>query len=102
MKLGTQAKQPRERISVLVRYGEALDSGDTVARVFPNCEVRQDPPRSDNYAALAAVPLFVDAETVRIWLQGGDDGTRYKVTVRVRTARGELLEDELKVKIKEL
>jgi hypothetical protein len=101
VKIGTFKKQPRERISVLVNYEEALDPDDTLARVFP-AEVRLDAPFSTGLCTLGATPLLMSETSSRVWILGGDDGARYKVTLRVKTRRGELLEDELRVRVKEI
>lgn len=94
MKLGTFNKQPRERISKSVFYTEALDEGDEIATV--------DSVTVEPAGELQASPVLVAGDRVRIWTQGGLDGATYKVTITVTTAFGEILEDELTVKIKEL
>lgn len=94
MKLGTFTKQPRERISRSVFYTEALDEGDEIATV--------DSVTVEPAGEMTATPVLVSGDRVRIWTQGGIDGAAYKVTITITTQFGEILEDELTVKVKEL
>lgn len=93
MRLGTFEKQPRERISKSVFYTDALDVGDSIATV--------DSVTVEPVGELEATPVLVSDDRVRIWTQNGLDGSTYKVTITVTTAFGEILEDELIVRVKE-
>jgi hypothetical protein len=101
MRLGTHKQQPRERINVRINYEQALDPDDVIEKVFP-AEVVLDSPFASGLCTLGALPLLVSDDAVRLWIIGGDNGGRYKVTYRVLTRRGERFEDELRVRIKEL
>lgn len=94
MRLGTFEKQPRERISKSLFYTDALDEGDSIATV--------DQPVVEPAGSLVASPVLVAEDRVRIWTQGGVHNVTYKVTVTVTTAFGEILEDELIIKVREL
>ncbi|WXL27761.1 hypothetical protein WG219_10040 [Ectopseudomonas mendocina] len=93
MKLGTFTKQPSERLSKSIVYDEALDEGDEIAVVM-SCLV--------DSADLAVVPTLVDGNRVRLWVSSGVDGAIYKITVRVQTAGGEIFEDELFCRVREV
>lgn len=93
MKVGTFNKQPAERLSNSIVYTEALDDGDSIASVV-SCTA--DP------AGLTVSPVLVSDDRVRIWAEGGVSGVAYKITVIVATNGGEILEDELICKVKEL
>lgn len=93
MKLGTFPKQPSERLSKSIVYGDALDDGDEIATVM-SCVV--DP------AGLTVVPTLVDGNRVRLWTSAGADGVAYKITVTVQTAGGEIFEDELTCRVREV
>lgn len=97
MKVGTFTKQPSERISKSIRYTEALDPGDSISMVT-SCVVTP----SSEFNDLSASPVLVSEDRVRIWTEAGVDGVAYKVTVTVQTANGEVFEDELVVKVKEI
>lgn len=93
MKLGTFSKQPGERISNSILYADALDEADSVTSV-PYCAAEP--------ADLIVTPVLVSGDRVRVWTEGGTSGVTYKITVRVSTNGGEILEDELICKVKEL
>lgn len=93
MKLGTFSKQPGERLSKSILYVEALDDGDEIASVM-SCTVEP--------SGLDAMPTLVSGQRVRLWVGGGADATAYKITVRVQTAGGEILEDELTCRVREV
>jgi hypothetical protein len=98
-------KQPRERLSVTVEFSGALDEGDFIVAidelsVYPSGLV------------VAANDLVAGAQTVHLWFEGGDNGVTYVVTLRARTMQvipaaltppaGELLEEEITVRVKEI
>lgn len=93
MKLGTFTKQPSERLSKSIIYTEALDDGDEIASVM-SCSV--------DVEGLTVVPALVDGDRVRIWVSAGADGVAYKITVKVQTAGGEIFEDELTCRVREV
>lgn len=93
MKLGTFPKQPSERLSKSILYVDALDDGDEIAVVM-SCTAEP--------AGLTVVPALVDANRVRLWVSAGADGVAYKITVRVQTAGGEIFEDELTCRVREV
>lgn len=93
MKVGTFTKQPGERISNSILYAEALDEGDSLAAVL-NCHALP--------TGLQVTPVLVAEDRVRIWAEGGTDGVIYKITLTVETQGGEVLEDELICKVKEI
>jgi len=95
MRVGTLTKQPREEISVSLNYDEALDPKDAIQRIYG---VEIEPPDEMRHYAL----LMPSRDRVRVFVNGGVNRQRYKLTVRVLTVGGEVLEDELTVKIKEI
>ena len=86
MKLGVVQQQPNERLSYTINYEEALTAGDDItlvtATVSPDGELDID--RVDIFAA-----------RTRIWVSGGVDRRRYKITVLAETSEGRKFEDEL-------
>lgn len=93
MKVGTFSKQPGERVSNSILYNEALDDGDSIVAVL-HCIAEP--------SGLTVSPVLADVNRVRVWAEGGASGVTYKITVRVETDGGEILEDELICKVKEL
>ncbi len=92
MKLATVNKQPAERFSYTVFYGDALTEGDNLETV--TAEVSPSGLVVDN--------VGVYDPRVKIWVSGGTHGVAYKVTLTVNTADGRVFQDELIFKIKEL
>ena len=93
MKVGTFTKQPGEKISKSVLYTEALDDGDYIETVV-------------SYVAspvgLTILAGLSSNDRVRVWFEGGTDGVTYKVTLKVSTHQGEVFEDEITCKVKEI
>lgn len=94
MKVGSFPKQPAEKLVVSVVYADALEPDDGISSV-ESCEVF---PAGE----LSASPVLLSTDRVRVWVDGGVDGSSYKITVIVKTANGERLEDELICKVKEI
>jgi hypothetical protein len=97
MRLGTIVKQPRERISISINYRDALDASDILALINA---VTVAP--ATGTTPLTVEPSLASEDRLRIWLNAGDDGEQYTVTARVTTAGGEILEDEVIVRILEV
>lgn len=93
MKLGSFSKQPGERVSKSVLYTDALDPGDGIGTINA-CSAEP--------ADLDVSPVLVAEDRIRVWVSGGMDGQQYKITIRVTTAGGEILEDELFCRVKEI
>lgn len=93
MKVGTFTKQPAERISNSIVYTDALDEGDELTSIESCTATPED---------LEVSPVLVSTDRVRIWSQGGTDGTVYRISLTVRTAGGEILQDELMCKVREI
>ena len=93
MKVGTFGKQPSERISNSILYTDALDEGDEVTTVV-SCVVTP--------SGLTASPVLASGDRVRVWSEGGVNGESYKITVTVETAGGEIFEDELTCRVREI
>lgn len=93
MKVGSLEKQPSEIRTISIMYDEALDVDDEISVI-------------DSYSVepigLDVTPVLVDVRRVRLFIGGGSDGVKYKVTVIVTTNGGERHEDEVIVKVKEI
>lgn len=97
MKLGTFKKQPQERLSKSVLYEKALDPSDSVTSVL-SCTVVPTGHADD----LTAAPSLINGDRVRLWTDKGQDNTSYKITLKVGTAAGEIFEDELIVRVRDI
>ena len=93
MRLGTVTQQSTERKSYSVDYTDALDAGDGISQVLW-CAASDD--------SLTVTPVMVSETRVRLWVSGGVSNVTYVITLRVATAGGEILEDELICRVKDL
>lgn len=99
MKLGTITQQPGERISYALQFADALSPDDrivsgTVKAITP-------------VGTVAGPALVVDQLTaidtrLRFWVSGGVHLGVYKVTFTTTSNDGDIFEDEVTVKVKEL
>lgn len=93
--LGTAVKQPNEIESYSVEYSEDLGPTDSI--ILEDITIS-----STTDAVLPVVDTSgVIDQRVRMFISGGIDGQSYKVTVRVRTDTGRVLEDEFRLRIKD-
>jgi len=99
MILATRTKQPGEEKDYDIDYAPWLlpmdDSLDEIEDVVVECIT--DPADT----SLVCLESALTATTCKLWMSGGTDGQRYKVTVQVRTVGGRLDESELVFKIKD-
>jgi hypothetical protein len=92
MSITTFLKQPAEVLDFDVDFNDYLTAvADTGA----------------SHTATAETGITLQASTlvsgrVKVWLAGGTDGTRYKVTTRLTTTGGRLRESEFYVRVKEV
>lgn len=91
--LGRFIKQPAEIESYTIDYSQDLTDGDNVI----SAEVISDVP-----GELIVKSFIVLDPRVRIWLEGGVDGNTYKITCTVDTADGRRLQDEFRVRVKDI
>jgi hypothetical protein len=91
--LGTVKKQPNEVIDVDVSFDTFLPTLDEIVSIesFPD----------DPSLVIPFTDIVDNNRTVKVWLQEGTDGIDYKVTVRIHTSGGRVVEAEFKVKLKE-
>lgn len=97
--LGTAIKQPAEIENYSISYANDLDSTDTFTVSLVNV-ISLD----GTTTGLPVVDYYM-ADTVnkktKMLISGGTAGSIYKVTVRIVTDTGRVLEDEFKLKIKD-
>lgn len=89
--LGKYIKQPAETESYTIDYSDDLTDGDGVVDLAVTVSAPTITLVSTNY----------DLKSARIWLSGGDVGTKYKIEVTATTGDGRVLQDEFYVTIKD-
>ena len=92
MNLGNFNKQPIEVVDYDIDYSEWLTPGDNVQSAV----VAVAP------AGLTVESVFVNDPRVKIWVSGGTDSIRYKLTVTTTTADGRVKQDEFSVRVKDV
>ena len=90
--LGTYVKQPAETESYSIYYGDDLTTGDNVESAVIT---------SSPSGLTISAPIIADPR-VRMWISSGTANVTYKVTVTTTTADGRILQDEFRIKVKEL
>ena len=98
MILDRKEKQPIEIKDYPINYADWLaESGDTLIDVQANIVCLTD---SDD-TSLTVHNLTLTPTAVSVWLAGGTDGQRYKVSVTVDTVGGRRDQSEFIVRIKD-
>lgn len=89
--LGTQTKQPVERLDYDLDFSSWLIGNDSIVSV----KVVIDKP------GLISPFQHWTRNVVKVWLDAGVDGETYKVIVDTETADGRIKQCEFKVKVKD-
>lgn len=88
--LGTQTKQPKDRLDYDLDFSSWMVGDDSVVSVDISIDKR----------GLISPAQFWTTNVVKIWLDAGIDGETYIVTVGIETADGRIKQSDFKVKIK--
>lgn len=93
--LGTNTKQPVEKLDFDVSYEDWLTPGDGITAA--NVVITIDPP-----GLVCPFHTVSGGNIVKVWLTEGADGVTYRVTLTAETDDGRIKQDEFKVKVKEI
>lgn len=89
--LGSFVKQPAEADTYTINYAQDLTVGDairtSVLTVTP--------------AGLGITPPVLVDTRVRVWISGGANQVKYKITATTTTDDGRVMQDEFYVKVKD-
>lgn len=97
--LATYTKQPGEVKDYDVDYGEwLLPMSDTLDQVDPTVICLTD--SADTSLVVGPTPQITDT-VCKLWVSGGTDGARYKVTLLATTVGGRKDESELIFRVKD-
>ena len=98
MILGRKEKQPVEIKDYPINYaGWLAVAGDTLIDVDADVVCLSNP----DDTSLIVHNLTISPTAVSVWLSGGTDGERYKVSVTVTTQGGRVDQSEFIVKVKD-
>lgn len=94
--LGTFTMQPADEWDYDIDYSEWLTESDGLSETVAP-EVTVAPEGLD----VESVTRDYDNARVKIWLSGGQDGTRYKVELTTRTREGRVRQDEFYIIVRD-
>jgi hypothetical protein len=98
MILDTKQKQPVEVKDYPIDYSEWLGTvNDTIVSVDAQVVCLSNP----DDAALVVRDVYNSTTAVVVWLSGGTDREKYKVSITVTTAGGRVDQSEFIVKVKD-
>lgn len=98
MILDRKEKQPVDIKDYPISYVEWLaDTNDTIVNATANITCLTDPADT----ALILQQLVMAPTAVSVWLAGGTDGQRYKISVTVTTAGGRRDQSEFIMRVKD-
>lgn len=103
MKLGVITKQPIDRQNYFVDYDAYLQEGELVVSATATV-VNQGVLDVGVVETMYMIQPVVlpGGRSVEFWLEGGLSGSTYKLEVTATTSFGNVKQDELKVKVKEV
>ena len=94
MRVGNFEKQPDERRRLSITYSDALAQGDSVSTV----ELKSIAPTGE----LTVDTLAAVTPQISFFVDGGVDKTTYIITVTTTSSLGEVFEDEVSVRVREM
>lgn len=89
----TKFKQPAEQLDYPVKFDKWLPDGDTITSGDATLDI---------VGELVIESIGITDQTVTVWVSGGVDGKTYKVTVLAATAGGRIVEEDFKIRVKEI
>lgn len=87
-------KQPADILDYPAEFNRFLPDGDTITSATAVIDVVGE-------LAVDALQFPPDGQTVVVWLSGGVDGARYKVTVLANTALGRTKEVDFTIRVRD-
>lgn len=95
MLLGKIEKQPIDRQNYFVKYCDYLQQGEFIVNAIAELDVTG--------SLIASGPLIMpDKETIQFVLEGGIDGSTYKLDITITTNLDNVKQDEIKIRVKEV
>lgn len=93
MLLGTVTKQPRDRRDIVIDFGPYLEKlgGDTIGSVTSFVQPE----------GLPLIGINHDGHLVKQWIEGGEDGHTYQITLVGTTVGGRVKEVEVRVRVRD-
>jgi hypothetical protein len=89
--LNTYTKQPNDVLDYDIEYADFLSEGDSLASAIATVSPS---------GLIVHTPLVVGT-TIKLWVEGGTSGVKYKITVKTVTTLSRTKEDELIFRVKD-
>lgn len=97
--LGSTVKQPGEVELYAISYKQDLAATDSISIIGINISSLDG--ETEGLPVVETYLVDNASQQVKMFISGGTAGFIYKVTTRVQTDTGRILEDEFKLKIKD-
>jgi hypothetical protein len=93
MFLGTVTKQPRDRRDIILGFGKYLDrlGGDELGTITSFVEP----------AGLSLIGINHNGRVCHQWVEGGEDGATYQITLIATTVGGRVKDVEVRVRVRD-
>lgn len=102
MILGTFYKQPAETLDYDIDFSQFLADGDTLVSVGdPPVPSPLDVVVSPSGLTLAGTFVVDNGLTIKQWVSGGTNGSKYKVTITATSNTGRIKQVEFVVRVKD-
>ena len=96
-------KQPKEvYVGVGIDFSARIDPSETLTSLVVTTELLSGIEGVDNPVLITSKSVSVVSNVVSATIGGGYDGCVYKLTYRVGSSLGSILESEIKLKVKEI
>ena len=96
-------KQPKEvYVGVGIDFSARIDPSETLTSLVVTTELLSGIEGVDNPVLITSKSVSVVSNVVSATIGGGYDGCVYKLTYRVGSSLGSILESEIKLKVKEV
>jgi len=95
---GIHVKQPWERDYIAIAFASRLATGDSLSTI-EECKC-YDEDGADVTATLTDAPT-ISGSDVNVWIQAGENGKNYYLTIKVNTTQGGKKEEDLIIAVSE-
>lgn len=96
---GIYGKQPSEKEFIAIALANRLASGDSLSSI-EECKCYDED--GADVTATIIVSSVISGTDVAIWVQAGEDGKKYYVTLKVNTTNGAKKEEDLIIEVDEV
>lgn len=96
---GIHTKQPFEKDYIAIAFTNRIADGDSLSTI-EECECYDED--GANVTATIILSPVVSGNDVNLWIQAGEDGKIYFLTIKVNTTQGGKKEEDLIIEVDEV